>query len=310
MMVRSAWPEANIIFMVNLCEVHMNLMDRIIFILLFLLFPLSTFSQEKTDINDNKLKGINIGAIYQSKYYWRGQWFYGQSAGVFFPYISYGRDNLYLYAGGEYGENIVFDSANSNESGFGTVEKDWSGIDLGAVYAWNIAQDHIGLSAGAWYFWYLRSKYIENDGINNSFADLRIAASLKKVFLTPTLSYSHYLRVDDDYSKRTTEDFYISLAFLHDIPFAPGTTINLGGTIHYWHYASKEQSPLYGRKGEIPSGFSDSTFKFGLTMKNQNLTFRSSINYAYVFSDKFDYTSGSRFDRNKFWTSFAVDYAF
>jgi hypothetical protein len=299
----------------------MNFIGRAALTLLFISSSLPALSQEKSDevgaISEripvevtNQLKGYNVGTIYQSRYYWRGQWFYGQSAGVFFPYLSYSQENLYLYLGGEYGENIVFDSASSNESGFGTAERDWTGIDLGAVYSWDYYQDQISLSFGAWYFWYLRSKYVSNDGINNSFGDLRIAASLKQVFLKPTLTYSHYLRVDDDYSQRTKEDFYITLALRHDLPFTQDTTINLGGTINYWHYASQEQSPLYGKSGEIPSGLSDATLKFGLTMVNQQLTFRTSINYAYVFSDKFDYTSGSRFDQNKFWTSFSVDYAF
>jgi hypothetical protein len=258
----------------------------------------------------NEQSGISIGSIYQSRYYWRGQWFYGQSAGVFFPYLSYNKKNLYLYAGGEYGENIVFDSASSNESGFGKVEKDWTGVDLGAVYSWSLDQDKIGISFGAWYFWYLRSKYIGNDGINNSFADLRIAASLKKVFLTPTLSYSHYFRVDESYAERTKEDAYISFALQHDLPFNEGATINLLGTVNYWHYASQEQSPLYGKVGEIPSGLSDATLKFGLTLVKKRITLKSSFNYAYVFNDKFDYNSGSRFDQNKFWTSFAVEYAY
>ena len=299
----------------------MNIVRRVALILLSITLSFSVYSEEESDKNqaisdrlaiqdDLSLEGISLGTIYQSRYYWRGQWFYGQSAGVFFPYISYSKEDLYLYAGGEYGENIVLDSAKSNESGFGDVEKDWTGIDLGAVYSWTLDQDQIGLSLGGWYFWYLRSKYIGNDGINNSFADLRLAASLKKIFLTPTLSYSHYFRVDKDYSKRTNEDSYISLALQHDVPFTEGATINFGGTINYWHYASKEESPLYGKSGEIPSGLSDATLKFGLTVVSRKITLRSSFNYAYVFSDKFDYTSGSRFDQNKFWTTFAVDYAF
>lgn len=300
----------------------MTTLGKIILVLILITSPTLVFSDE--DESDKvqaiseriaieetvKLKGINLGTIFQSRYYWRGQWFYGQAAGVFFPYISYSKENLYLYLGGEYGENLVFDSANSNEAGFGDVEKDWTGIDLGAVYSWSFNEDQVGLSAGAWYFWYLRSEFIGNDGINNSFADLRIAASLKKVFLNPTLSYSHYLRVDEDYAKRTKEDFYISFALRHDLPFNEGSTINLAGTINYWHYASQELSPSYGKSGEIPSGLSDATLKLGFTIIHEKITLRSSFNYAYVFSDKFDYTSGSKFDQNKFWTSFAAEYAF
>ena len=139
-------------------ENHMNIVRRFALILLSITLSFSVYSEEESDKNqaisdrqalqDVTLEGINLGTIYQSRYYWRGQWFYGQSTGVFFPYISYTKKDLYLYAGGEYGENLVLDSAKSNESGFGEVEKDWTGIDLGAVYSWSLDQDQIGLSLG------------------------------------------------------------------------------------------------------------------------------------------------------------------
>jgi hypothetical protein len=252
--------------------------------------------------------GINSGMVYQSKYYWRGQWFYGAAAGVFLPYVSYTQNNFYYYLGGEIGENLVFDSAESNESGFGSVEKDWTGIDYGFVYTTDLSKK-VGLSLGAWYFWYFRSRDINNDNIDNSFFDLRVSITLKEIFLNPTLSYSHYLRVDSDYAKRTKEDFYLTLGLTHQVPFTPSATLLLGANLNYWHYASKEESDLYGQTGKIPAGISDAVLKTGISVSNGQMTFSNHFNYGHVFHEKFDYTSGKAFDRNKFWTTFSVDYA-
>lgn len=269
--------------------------------------PIITLPRRVVQDEPEKSGQTNAGIVYRSKYYWRVQWFYGASAGVFLPYIAHTAGSSYFYLGGELGENLLLDSPKSNESGFGEVEKDWTGIDLGAARSFNLWEGKLGLNLSAWYFWYFRSKDIGNDDIDNSFADLRAAFSLKEAFLTPTLTYSHYLRVDEDYSKRTTEDYYITLGISRSFQFAPRSSINLAADINYWHYASKEESPFYGKEGEIPTGISDATLKSNFSIKIKDATLRAGFNYAYVFDEKFDYTSGDTFDQNKFWTNIGVD---
>ena len=252
---------------------------------------------------------IHAGLNYSSRYYWRGQWFYGSSAGVFFPYATYTKKNWSYYVGGEVGESLLFDSSKSNESQFGDFEKDWTGLDFGTTYSTRVFEK-LGLSLGAWYFWYFRSPHVGNDGIDNSFMDLRIAFSLPEIFLTPTLTYSHYLRVDSDYAERTKEDFYISLSISHEMPFIEGVKFITAADINYWHYASQADSELYGGSGNIPAGISDARLRGGFSITKDEVTFSHSFNYAYVFNEDFDYTSGSNFDRNKFWTTLGIDYAF
>jgi hypothetical protein len=285
----------------------LNTMHHLRLITIFLLLSTSLDALSQDTLEEDA--AINAGVIYSSRYYWRGQWFYGSSAGVFLPYATYSKKNWSYYVGGEVGESLLFDSSESNESQFGDFEKDWTGLDFGTTYSTRLF-DKLGLSLGAWYFWYFRSPHVGNDGIDNSFIDLRAAFSLPEVFLTPTLTYSHYLRVDDDYAKRTKEDFYITLGISHEKPFIEGVKLITAADINYWHYASKEESDLYGGSGNIPAGISDAKIKAGLSIIKGEITISHSFNYAYVFNEDFDYTSGSRFDRNKFWTTVGIDYAF
>lgn len=255
-------------------------------------------------------KKIRAGLSYRSKYYWRGQWFYGASSGVFFPHATYANKSLYLYFGAEIGESLAFGESGTNESGFGEAEKDWQGLDVGAVKTFELSKDLVDLSLGAWYFWYFKSKEIGNDNIDNSFADLRASFIFKSLSLTPTLTYSHYLRSDDKFSERTDEDYYITLAISHAIDLDSKASFTITGDINYWHYASKEESPLYGKKGEIPSGLSDAVLKGVFTWVGGQTTFTASLNYARVFDDKFDYTEGEKFDQNKSWSTFGVERSF
>ncbi|MCO4755124.1 MAG: hypothetical protein KC478_11625, partial [Bacteriovoracaceae bacterium] len=255
-------------------------------------------------------KNFNTGLSYRSKYYWRGQWFYGASAGIFLPYVSYANNDLYLYMGGEIGENLLLGESDTNESGFGEVEKDWQGLDFGVVKTFEISKDVLDISLGGWYFWYFKSQDIGNDDIDNSFADLRLSLVFKSLPLTPTLTYSHYIRSDSDYSKRTAEDYYITLAASKEFNLDANATFTITGDINYWNYASKEESPLYGNQGEVPSGISDSVFKFVFSWVHNDTTFTAGMNYAHVFHEKFDYTQGDEFDRNKFWSTIGIDKAF
>lgn len=284
---------------------------------------------EMADESTDEPLGIGAGISYRSKYYWRGQYFYGAGAGVFFPYVSYttpeltSSDSLYFYVGGEVGENLVGDSAASNESGFGSVEHDWAGIDYGIVYSKSLLDDQLGLSVGGWYYWYFQSEDIGDDGIDNSFGDLAVSVTLKKILLSPTLSYSQYFRVDPDYERESGDedgdgtpneeinrsgDIYISLSGSHSIQLVEGASLLLGGSVNYWKYTSKEFNDSY-KEGGIPNGISDITLMTGITTGTGPVSFTAKFNYAYITSDDFDYTSGAKFDQNKFWTSFNVHYS-
>lgn len=281
--------------------------------------------------------GIGVGLSYRSKYYWRGQWFYGAGSGVFFPYISYstpeltGDDSIYLYVGGEVGEGLIDYSYETNESGFGITEKDWAGIDYGAVYSKSILEGKLGISAGAWYYWYFQSEDYgygtngnEADGIDNSFVNLAASISLKKVFLAPTISYSQYYRMDPKYGQEAGDvdgdgianekidpfkDIYVSLSGSHSIELVKGASLLMGGSVNYWHYASKEFSDAY-KKGGIPSGISDITLMTGITTGKGPVSFTAKFNYGFVVNKDFDYTTEyKKFDQNKFWTSFNVHYS-
>jgi len=259
-----------------------------VLIISLLILSQSIYSQDLTDEKSSPI-GITFGLDYNSNYIWRGSYFYNKD-GVFFPSVSYDilKTGLSATIMGEIAESYIIDGKDgANSTAYAN-----QGVDFGLDYSYLIA-DTVNLGLGLWYYYYFLSE--DETGTDSSFLTVMVSASMDKILLNPTLSFTYDYYVDENIGDSNNQDFYIQLGIGHSFELTKEAALDCGLNAGFY------QTRLSGTK----SGISDIQASIGLSVEIGSVSLSGSFNYIITPTKKF-YGDA---DRNRFYSTFSTSYS-
>lgn len=278
----------------------------VIILMMLVAFGSSVMAQEAA--KDNKI-GLTAGVDYFSKFFWRGYIVYGDSEGVFFPYVNYSilDTGFSVKINGEYPSEVIGDGAPQ-------AHKADYALDFGINYAYNVNK-LFTVGAGFVYIWKHDSKKAnkiirtDHENYDNSFGIATVFISADSIPLSPTLKYQHDFHVDDQKgNKEANKDYYIQLSISHTIALMKNANLILGASGGYFdsEFAKDKADPTSKAK----KGISDVGVSLALEVIVGVVKLNGNMNYAYVpDGDWYTITSDGRKNKHYMWAGFGASFS-
>jgi hypothetical protein len=277
----------------------------VIILMMVVAFGSSVMAQEAAPAaaKDNKI-GLTAGVDYFSKFFWRGYIVYGNSEGVFFPYVNYSilDTGFSVKINGEYPSEIIGDGAPlANKANYA--------MDFGINYAYNFNK-LFTVGAGFVYVWKHYSKNANEQmgqRFDNSFGIATVFISADSIPLSPTLKYQHDFHTDDQNGTRdANKDYYIQLSISHAIALMKNANVIFGASGGYFdsEFAKDKSIPT----SKARKGISDVGVSVALEVIAGAVKLTGNINYAYVPDGDWYMASGIK-DKHYIWAGFGASYS-